>query len=177
MTGLPELDTERLRLRAWRDEDLEPYGELCADAEVMRWLHGPMTRDESIAQVGAIREHWAREGFGMWAVAPKETDGCIGFVGLGTPSHVPEVLPAVEIGWRLARPYWGQGLATEGARATVDFAFGPLALDRIVSITQLPNRASRRVMEKLGMTPERTTVHPEHGHDVIVYELLAPGAR
>ena len=98
---------------------------------------------------------------------------------------LPRAVEAISLGslglcrrllWQ-ARPYWGHGLATEGGRATVDFAFGPLSLDRIVSITQLPNRASRRVMEKLGMTPERTTVHSEHGHDVVVYELLAPGAR
>ncbi len=90
------------------------------------------------------------------------------------PEFLPEVLPAVEIGWRLARPAWGQGLATEGARATVDFAFGPLGLERIVSITVPENRDSWNVMQKLGMTLERTTVHPERGVDVVVYELNAP---
>jgi len=169
-----ELETERLRLRQWRDDDLDAYAALCADPEVMLHLRGPMRRDAAAQQLDDIREHWADEGFGLWCTTFPPDDECIGFIGLAVPSFLPEILPAVEIGWRLARTAWGRGLATEGARATVDVAFGPLGLDRIVSITLPENRGSWNVMQKLGMTLERTTVHPERQRDVVVYELAAP---
>lgn len=173
----PELETERLRLRQGRDDDLDAYAALCADPEVMRWLGAsgtPLTRDESAVQLDAFRRHWIDEGFGLWCAAPKATDECIGFIGLAIPRFLPEVLPCVEIGWRLARASWGRGLATEGARAALDFGFGTVGLDRIVSVARPENRASWNVMEKLGMAVERRTVHPEHHFDVVVYDLDAP---
>ena len=177
MTEIPVIETERLRLRPWRDGDLEPYAALCGDPEVMRWLgaHGaPLTPEQSADQLAGFRQRWTEEGFGLWCAAPFDTDECIGFIGLAVPRFLPEILPCVEIGWRLARSSWGQGLATEGARATVDFAFGTVGLDRIVSVTRPENRSSWNVMQKLGMTLERTTTHPEHGFDVVVYEMDAP---
>ncbi len=173
----PIIETERLRLRPWRDDDLDAYAALCADPEVMRW-HGargdPLSRAESAEQMESFRERWETDGLGLWCAAAKDTDECIGFVGLAIPRFLPEILPCVEIGWRLARASWGRGLATEGARQVVPFAFGPLGLDRIVSVTRPENRNSWNVMEKLGMKLERTTTHPEHQFDVVVYELFAP---
>jgi RimJ/RimL family protein N-acetyltransferase len=174
VTAIPELETDRLRLRAWRDDDLDAYAALCADPEVMRHLRGPMTRDAAADQISTFRRHWDDNGFGLWCATLKPSDECIGFIGLAIPDFLPEVLPAVEIGWRLARPAWGRGLATEGARATADFAFGPLGLERIVSITLPENRDSWNVMQKLGMTLERTTMHPDRQVDVVVYALDAP---
>lgn len=177
MTDVPTLETERLRLRPWRDDDLDAYAALCADPEVMRWLGAkgtPLTRDETRDQLDGFRRRWADEDFGLWCAAPKDTDECIGFIGLAVPRFIPEILPCVEIGWRLARPWWDQGLATEGARRTVTFAFESVGLDRIVSVTRPENRGSWNVMQKLGMALERTTTHPEHGFDVVVYELAAP---
>lgn len=81
-----------------------------------------------------------------------------------------EAIPTVETG-RLARRAWGRGFATEGARACVGYGFDTLGLDRIVSVTRPPNRSSWNVMKKLGLTPERTTTHPAHGFEVVVYEL------
>jgi RimJ/RimL family protein N-acetyltransferase len=177
VTDVPTLETERLRLRPWRDDDLDAYAALCADPEVMRWLGAkgtPLTRDETRDQLDGFRRRWADEDFGLWCAAPKDTDECIGFIGLAVPRFIPEILPCVEIGWRLARPWWDQGLATEGARRTVTFAFESVGLDRIVSVTRPENRGSWNVMQKLGMALERTTTHPEHGFDVVVYELAAP---
>jgi RimJ/RimL family protein N-acetyltransferase len=178
VSAVPLLETERLRLRGWRDDDVDPYAALCADPDVMRWLGAngaTKTREESARQLEEFRRHWDEHGFGLWCAAPLETDECVGFIGLAVPTFLPEILPAVEIGWRLARPSWGQGLATEGARRTAAYAFDDLGLDRIVSITRPPNRSSWNVMQKIGMTLERTTVHPEHGFEVVVYELAAPG--
>jgi RimJ/RimL family protein N-acetyltransferase len=169
-----EVETDRLRLRQWRDDDLDAYAALCADPDVMRHLRGPMTRDAAADQIDSFRQHWSDHGYGLWCTTLEPSDECIGFIGLAVPTFLPEILPAVEIGWRLARSAWGQGLATEGARATVEVAFGPLGLDRIVSITLPENRSSWNVMEKLGMTLERATIHPERQVDVVVYELLAP---
>lgn len=169
---IPTIETERLRLRAWEDRDLDPYAALCADPEVMRFLGGPHTREQTVAAITMMRDRWTSQGFGLFCVAGREDDVCLGFTGLHVPDFLPEVLPAVEIGWRLARAAWDRGYATEAARAVVDFAFGPVGLDRLVSIARPENVASTNVMRKLGMTLERTTVHPALGGDVVVYELF-----
>lgn len=171
---IPTIETERLRLRDWEDRDLDPYAALCADPEVMHFLGGPQTREQSAAAIERFTDRWRSQGFGLFCVARRADDECIGFTGLHVPDFLPEVLPAVEIGWRLARSAQGQGHATEAARAVVDLAFGPVGLDRIVSIARPENRASTNVMQKLGMTLERTTVHPALGGDVVVYELHRP---
>lgn len=114
---------------------------------------------------------WVQNGFGLFAIEQKLSGELIGFVGLSIPSFLPEILPAVEIGWRLARSAWGKGFATEGARAALAFGFSRPGLERIVSIHQVGNVASARVMEKLGMRLERQTVHPTNTRPVRVYEI------
>jgi RimJ/RimL family protein N-acetyltransferase len=170
-----EIETDRLRLRQFRDDDLDAYATLCADPVVMEWLHGTMTREESATQLAAFRDHWSEHGFGLWCVTAPPDDTCLGFIGLAIPRFLPEILPAVEVGWRLALGAWGRGYATEGAQAAVDIAFGALALDHLISITRLENPRSWHVMEKLGMTLERKAVHAEHGTELIVYGIDAPG--
>jgi RimJ/RimL family protein N-acetyltransferase len=171
----PEVvETERLRLRQFRDDDADAYAALCADPAVMEWLSGPMTREAVDTQLASFREHWAEHGFGLWCVTAPPDDTCLGFIGLAIPTFAPDLLPAVEVGWRLAHDAWGKGYATEGARAAVDVAFGPLGLDHVVSITIVENRRSWRVMEKLGLTFERNAVHAERGIDLIVYGADAP---
>ncbi len=169
MTAPEVVETERLRLRQFGDQDLDAYAALCADPVVMEWLSGPMTREAVDAQLTSFREHWVEHGFGLWCVSVPPDDSCIGFIGLAIPSFAPDLLPAVEVGWRLAHDAWGKGYATEGARAAVDVGFGALGLDHIVSITVEENRRSWHVMEKLGFTLERRTVHAERGIDLLVY--------
>ena len=171
MTAGPVLETERLILRPWRDDDLEAFAAINADPEVMRYLSGglPMTREQSDAMVGRIRGHFAERGFGLWAAMRKDNAHLAGFVGLATPSFLPEVLPTVEIGWRLGRAHWGKGLATEGARRCLDYAFEDAGLDEVCSIHDPDNVASRRVMEKLGMRFDRDTTHPMSGARLRVF--------
>jgi RimJ/RimL family protein N-acetyltransferase len=165
--------TERLVLRRWKADDLEPYAEICADSEVMRWIgRGQVrTREECARAVAAFERAWEDRGFGLFAVELRASRGFIGFVGLSVPDFLPEILPSVEIGWRLAAAQWGKGLATEGARAALAFGFGHLGLDRIVSIYQVGNDASGRIMEKLGMHFERETVDPSCARPVRVYAI------
>ena len=123
--------TERLVLRSWRPSDRAPFARLNADPEVVRFLNDgvPFTQAQSDELLDAILAHWEQRGFGLWCAAEREDpDECLGFVGLAVPSFLPSVLPAVEVGWRLARPAWGRGLATEGARASLRHAFDELDL-------------------------------------------------
>ena len=150
--GTGGLETRRLLLRPFTDDDREPFAAINADPEVTRHLSGPMTRAESDAFVERIRDHWDRWGYGLCAVELLAEPGLIGFIGLSHHRAMPD---EVEIGWRLARGVWGSGLATEGALAMRDLAFTTLALPRLVSITTDENLASRRVMDKLGFRYDR----------------------
>jgi RimJ/RimL family protein N-acetyltransferase len=118
----------------------------------------------------AVRE-WDERGHGMFSVGRRETGEFIGWVALTVPSFLPEVLPAVEIGWRLARQHWGQGFATEAAREALRFGFESCALDAIISIRHVDNDASRRVMEKLGLHFDFQTKVPSHGQPVAVHSI------
>jgi RimJ/RimL family protein N-acetyltransferase len=146
------LRTSRLLLRDWRDEDLPPFAALNADSQVMEFFPRPLDRTESDALAARIRNQFARSGFGLWAVEVCGVAPFIGFVGLSVPSFEAHFTPCVEIGWRLAREFWGRGYATEAARAALDFGFHRLELEEIVSFTVPANRRSRSVMERLGMT-------------------------
>jgi RimJ/RimL family protein N-acetyltransferase len=158
--SIPELRTERLLLRAWRDEDLEPFAALNADPEVMRHFPAVLGRTDSDAQAARIRAHLVTHGFGLWAVEVPGQAAFIGFVGLAVPRFETHFTPCVEIGWRLAREHQGRGYATEGARAALGFGFTHLGLAEIVSFTVPANLASRRVMEKLGMQHTEDFDHP-----------------
>ncbi|MFI8291899.1 N-acetyltransferase [Streptomyces sp. ms191] len=159
---MTEIRTPRLILRRWTDDDLVPMAEINADPEVMRWIGDGSVRDleETAEDIERWEEEWDDEGFGLFAVELIASGELIGFAGLSVPDFLPEVLPAVEIGWRLGRPFWGQGYASEAAHAALEFALQDRGLDRVISITHISNTASENVMRKLGMTPERDTEHP-----------------
>jgi RimJ/RimL family protein N-acetyltransferase len=147
----PELETARLILRRWRPEDREPFAALNADPEVMEYFPAPLGRAESDVLVARIEADLERRGFGLWAVELRESAEFVGFVGLDVPQIEAHFMPAVEVGWRLARSAWGNGYATEAARATLAFGFERLGLEEIVAMTVVDNRRSRVVMERLGM--------------------------
>ncbi|MFF0223675.1 GNAT family N-acetyltransferase [Streptomyces sp. NPDC004629] len=165
------METARLVLRRWRDEDLEPLAAVNADPEVMRWIGDGSTRDtaQTLAGIEAMERQWEANGFGLFAVEVRSTGELAGFTGLSVPEYLPEVMPAVEVGWRLGRRSWGQGFASEAAAAAVRFGFRECGLERIVGITQVGNGASERVMTKLGMRLERASVDPTCGRPVRIY--------
>jgi len=150
-----------------------------ADPEVMEFFPAALTRSESDEFADGIENRMAEMGWGLWAVEVSRAAPFIGFVGLNPVTFEAEFTPAVEIGWRLARPYWGNGYAPEAAGAVLDFGFGTLGLDRIVSFTALPNERSQSVMRKIGMRRGSEFDHPrmEAGHPLrrhVLYVLDRP---
>jgi RimJ/RimL family protein N-acetyltransferase len=179
-----QLETERLILRPWREADRAPFRAMNADPAVMTFFASTMTDAESDASLDRFQAAYERDGFGFLVAELRSTGAFAGVIGAQTMRDaVPNLpQPAVEIGWRLPRAVHGQGLATEGARATVDFCFHQLNLPEVVAVTALGNRASRRVMEKLNMThrpdldfnhPRVPAGHPHQRHTL--YQLVAEG--
>lgn len=139
-------------MRRWRDEDLAPFAAMNADPVVMEFFPSTLARADSDALVRRIEERFEDRGYGLWAVEVVGVAPFIGFVGLNPTEWEAHFTPAVEVGWRLAKEYWGQGYATEAAREALRFGFEEVGLDEIVSFTSEGHLASRAVMERLGMT-------------------------
>ena len=165
------VETDRLVLRPFTVDDVDDLAAVFAVEAVWRFPHGRgWSRAETAAFLDRTFERYERDGVGLWAAVPKSHGRLIGFVGLSVPYFLPEVLPAVEVGWRLHPDWWGQGLATEGGRASVRYGFDELGLDRLVSIYDPRNVASGRVMDHLGFTLERITAD-SNGTTLHVREL------
>lgn len=145
------LETERLILRQFREEDLDAYAAMVGDPEVMRHLgSGPMNRAEAWRNMAMVLGHWRLRGFGMWAVEAKATGAMIGRVGCWRP----EGWPGLEVGWALRRESWGNGYATEAARASLDAAFEGIGERHVISLIHGDNQPSIRVARRLGMRLE-----------------------
>ena len=168
------LETERLRLRMFRENDLEAYARICADPGVMQYLGEgkPLTRPEAWRQMAMIIGHWHLRGYGLWAVEERATCALVGRIGLFNP----EGWAGLECGWMLARPYWGKGYATEGALASVAHGFGELGLEQVISLIDPRNTASVRVAQRLDMTRDRDRIHPVTRVRLAVYVKNAEDA-
>ncbi len=155
-----ELETSRLRLRPWRDEDYEPFAALNSDPKVMEYFPRPLGRWESDSAADRYRRGLEERGWGLWVVELKGGPGFVGLTGLNVPGYDFSFAPCVEIGWRLLTPFWGKGLATEAAGAALRFGFDQLRLDEIVAFTARGNLRSRSVMERLYMIECGVFDHP-----------------
>ena len=145
------LSSERLILRPWREDDLDALAQLCADPEVMAHFPATLDRAGSAELLARLMAHQAEHGFTFWALQRHDDAAFVGFTGLVRVGFAAPFVPAVEIGWRLARPYWGQGYALEAARRALQFAFEDLYLDEVVSFTVPANQRSWGLMQRLGM--------------------------
>ncbi|ANN70128.1 GNAT family N-acetyltransferase [Bordetella bronchialis] len=156
------LETQRLRLRLWNDEDLGPYVLLNADSRVTEFLPGPVTPEMARRFFKTQNEQYARDGCCYFAAELESTGELAGFIGLKYQDFAAPFAPCFEIGWRLGSRFWGQGLATEGALSVISYGFNELGLREIVSFTVPANRRSRRVMERIGMTHDSSAdfAHP-----------------
>ena len=149
--ALIELETERLKLVVWQEHHVAPFAAMNVDPEVMRYFPTVATEAQTRATVDAWRKQFGEQGWSNWAVELKGSGEFIGFVGLSVPRRQLPFSPCVEVGWRLARRFWGFGYATEAAKASLAAGFGRLGLTEIVSFTSLLNKPSRAVMERIGM--------------------------
>jgi RimJ/RimL family protein N-acetyltransferase len=154
------IETERLVLRPWRDEDRAPFAALNADPRVMAHFPATLTRAESDAFVDRHAALIDRKGWGLWALERRCDGSFLGFTGLAEPFFDADFMPCVEVGWRLAAEHWGEGYAPEAARAALDHGFDIVGLDEIVSFTAVGNENSRRVMEKVGLIERHEFDHP-----------------
>ena len=181
MAAEPELETSRLRLRRWREEDREPFAAINADPRVMEFFLAPLTRRQSDDLIDRIEDGFGRDGFGLWALERRDDGTLIGLTGLSAPEFEAHFTPAVEVGWRLASSAWGHGYATEAALAALGFAFDDAGLDEVVSFTSAGNRRSVAVMERIGMSrdPGGDFDHPAipPGHPLCRHVLYRIRAR
>ncbi|MFF7443924.1 GNAT family N-acetyltransferase [Streptomyces sp. NPDC008122] len=148
---MPELRTDRLLLRRWRESDLEPWAAMNADPEIREYLGDLLAREESDATVAAMKSDFEERGFGWWALEARATGAFLGRAGLDV---IGEGMPfsGVDVGWRLTRSAWGNGYATEAARACLAFGFEVLGLPEILASTTVDNLRSQAVMRRIGMT-------------------------
>ena len=158
--------TERLVLRSWREEDVDPFYAINSDPEVMATLGPVMSRDEVAATIERMQSIEAEQGHCFWALERREDARLIGWCGAISGSVGP-IVGQLEIGWRLARDAWGQGYVTEAAHATLDWLYANCSDDTVWAITSVGNTRSRAVMERLGMTyrPELDFAHPKLAED------------
>lgn len=165
-----DIETERLRLRAWRAEDFEDFARISSDPEVMRYIANgqPATRSQAWRTMAVFMGHWSIRGYGLWATEERGTGRFIGRIGLWHP----EGWPGLEVGWLLDRAYWGRGLATEGGRAAVDYAFTTLGADHVISVIDPANIRSIRVAENIGERFERE--YDFDGTRVLIYGVTRP---
>lgn len=180
------IETERLILRPFEPEDLDPCAEMNADPHTMRYFERPLRPEETAAAIVRYQAGLVDHKFGFIVAELEETGDFVGIIGLGaigdeTRAAIPGH-PPVEIGWRLRSQYWGQGLAPEGAAACLQYAWEKLDMDEVVAITFKGNAPSRRVMEKIGMTydPQGDFIHPAltRGHPLsehVLYRSFNPG--
>lgn len=166
---MEQLETDRLRLRMFRESDLDAYAEMCGDPEVMKYLgSGPMSRAEAWRNMAMVLGHWGLRGYGLWAVEERDGGELVGRVGCWRP----EGWPGLEISWALRRAFQGRGYATEAGRASLDFAFDQLGQTRAISLIHGENAASIRVAKRLGMRLEGRM--GLMGHPVLVYGARRP---
>lgn len=172
--------TDRLILRSWKEEDLEPFAKMNADPQVMECYPSTLSTEESNQMLKRMQAKIEVNGWGLWAVSAPGVADLIGYIGLNAvDSTFPaDFNTAIEIGWRLGLEHWGRGFATEGAKATLKYGFKVLHLEEIVSFTATQNKRSRAVMERIGMhrDPKDDFDHPRlpEGHPLrrhVLYRL------
>ncbi len=164
MALLKIYETERLILRNWLHKDIEPFAKMNSDDDVMRFFEKKISLEQTIQSVEKMKACHKKYGYTFWAVENKKDQKFIGCIGIFmSEDYESPFTPGVEIGWRLDKPYWNKGYATEGAKKSLRIGFEDFKINEICAITVPTNLASRNVMEKLGMkrNPNEDFEHPK----------------
>lgn len=168
--------SERLGFRNWDMQDLDFLAEMNADKEVMKWFPATQTRDESKKFIERMQISYYANDFCYFATEIKELQQLVGFIGLSVQTFKSDFTPAIDIGWRLARPFWYYGLATEGALRCLEWATNTLQLEKVISIAPVQNVPSIHIMEKIGMKRVKEFMHPKliktpHLNPCVLYQI------
>lgn len=164
----PRIETPRLVLRQWNDDDVEAWADMNADPRVMEFFPGTMPRERSYEQAATMRANLEKNGYGWFVMERKDQTGFAGIMALDDIRYELPFRPLREIGWRLPVKSWGFGYATEAGNALLRFAFEELQWPEVIAMTAEINLRSRRVMERLGMThdPTENFDHPRVPNDL-----------
>ncbi|MEG4205196.1 GNAT family N-acetyltransferase [Microcoleus sp. Pol7_A1] len=162
---MQEIETARLYLRQFTPDDLDELYRIYSDPEIMKYLTGVKTKEETEIAIHTMLQRWEQNNFGMWALVHKIDRKLIGRCGLAFLDKTPEV----ELGYAIDKVYWNQGLATEASFASLNYGFQILNLERIVAIARPENIASQRVIQKVGMKYEKNARYYET--DVLYYSI------
>lgn len=166
------LTTDRLTLRPWQNSDRPPFAVMSADTESMQYLGSVWDQATADNFIDRMNKHHQDYGYGPMAIELKDSGEFIGFCGLKNVTFQSFFTPAIEIGWRIARPHWNQGYATEAARRIIDYGFSELKLPQIISYVTPANGASTKVMEKLGMIKEQSFIHPSMNKEDLFSKMI-----
>ena len=164
---VPDVQTERLVMRGFVEDDLDEWAAICAEPDVTRWVgdEDGLSREDAWRRMAYLIGHWALRGFGHWALVERVTGKLVGRAGL----YEPEAWPGLEVGWLVGREHWGRGFAPEAGRASIEWAREELGADRVISLIEDDNVRSARVAEKLGMTVEGRTRIVNARYDVRIF--------
>lgn len=154
------IQTDRLGLRNWIESDIAHYAQMCQDPDVMKFFPQTFSAEEATKHVRAFQQHFAEHGFTYFAAELQSSGEFLGFVGLKNQTFVSPYTPCVDVGWRLRKQAWGNGYATEAARACLAFAFEELKLEQVIAMCPVANVASEAVMKRLGMEKVGEFDHP-----------------
>jgi RimJ/RimL family protein N-acetyltransferase len=165
--NVPEVQTERLLLRGFTEDDLDEWAAICTDPDVTRWVgdEDGLSREDAWRRMAYFNGHWTLRGFGNWALVERDTGKLVGRAGL----YLPEAWPGLEVGWLVGREHWGRGFAPEAGRASMEWARAELGADHIISLIEDENERSARVAEKLGMTVEGRTRIVNEQYEVRIF--------
>lgn len=169
-------ETERLILRNWKESDVGAFMEMNSNKEVMQYFPSTLSEAETMDMIERIKKHFVEFGYGLFAMERKDNQQFIGFTGFSHPKFESYFTPCIEIGWRINKPNWNLGFATEAAKSCLTFGFKNAGLTEIYSFTSVLNKPSEKVMQKIGMTktgifkhPSIEKNHPLHEH--VLYKI------
>ncbi len=155
------IQTERLGLRNWQDSDLVEMAAINRDPQVMQHFPSTQSLEDTRGFIDRMQKQFSKTGYCYFAAERLSDQTFLGFIGIMYQDYEADFTPCVDIGWRLGKVYWGQGFATEGAKACLEYAFEVLALEKVYSLASLANVPSMKVMEKIGMKYQYDFDHPK----------------